>query len=185
MQYLGGISKMRKWCQFVSKVNDSTPQIYKSVFNHWCGRNWNWFVLWWPTAPSRTNKQKAVLYIIQHEMQKYKVKKNPEYQSSLASQCIWSRAKANRLFSKEHTCQSKHPCQQPKRWLYRQTSPDSQYQNHIDYVFLQPKVEKLCTVSKSKTWSWLWLRFRVLTTKFRPKLKKVGETTRLFRCDLN
>ena len=129
--------------------------------------------------------KKAVLYIIQHEMQKYKVKKNPEYQSSLASQCIWSRAKANRLFSKEHTCQSKHPCQQPKRWLYRQTSPDSQYQNHIDYVFLQPKVEKLCTVSKSKTWSWLWLRFRVLTTKFRPKLKKVGETTRLFRCDLN
>ena len=50
---------------------------------------------------------------------------------------------------------------------------------------LQPKVEKLYTDSKNKTRSWLWLRSWTLIAKFRLKLKKVGETTRPFRCDLN
>ena len=51
--------------------------------------------------------------------------------------------------------------------------------------FLQPKVENLCTVSKNETWSWLWLRLWVLIAKFRLKLKKVGKTSRTFRCELN
>ena len=46
---------------------------------------------------------------------------------------------------------------------------------------LQPKMEKLYTVSKNKTGSWLWL----LIAKFRLKLKKVGKTTRPFRYDLS
>ena len=44
-------------------------------------------------------------------------------------------------------------------------------------------MEKLYTVSKNKTGSRLWLRF--LIAKFRLKLKKVGETTRKFKYDLN
>ena len=51
--------------------------------------------------------------------------------------------------------------------------------------FLQPKMEKLYTVSKNKTRSWLWLRSWTLITKFRLKLKKLGKTTRPFRYDLN
>ena len=47
--------------------------------------------------------------------------------------------------------------QQHKRRLYTWTSPDGQYQNQID-IFLQPKMEKIYTVSKNKTGSWLWLR---------------------------
>ena len=47
--------------------------------------------------------------------------------------------------------------QQHKRRLYTQTSPNGQHQNQIDYS-LQPKMEKLYTVSKNKTRSWLWLR---------------------------
>ena len=39
--------------------------------------------------------------------------------------------------------------QQHKRRLYTWTSPDGQHQNQSD--FLQPKVEKLYTVSKNKT----------------------------------
>ena len=39
----------------------------------------------------------------------------------------WSRAKAKRVLSREHTGHSKHPFQQPKRWLYTWTSPDDQY----------------------------------------------------------
>ena len=41
--------------------------------------------------------------------------------------------------------------QQHKRRLYTWTSPDGQHQNQSD--FLQPKVEKLYTVSKNKTGS--------------------------------
>ena len=42
--------------------------------------------------------------------------------------------------------------QQHKRRLYTWTSPDGQHQNQIDYLCsLQPKMEKLYTVSKNKT----------------------------------
>ena len=52
-----------------------------------------------------------------------------------------------------------------------------------DWLYsLQPKMEKLHTVSKNKTGSWLWLRS---WNKFILKLKKVGKTTRPFRYDPN
>ena len=41
--------------------------------------------------------------------------------------------------------------QQHKTRLYTWTSPDGQYRNQIAYIFLQPKMEKLYTVSKNKT----------------------------------
>ena len=41
--------------------------------------------------------------------------------------------------------------QQHKRRLYTWTSPDDQHRNQIDYILLQPKMEKLYTVSKNKT----------------------------------
>ena len=48
--------------------------------------------------------------------------------------------------------------QHHKRRLYTWTSSDGQYWNQIDYI-LQPKMEKLYTVSKNnKTRRWLWLR---------------------------
>ena len=50
---------------------------------------------------------------------------------------------------------------------------------------LQPKMEKLYTVSKNKTGNWLWLRSWVPIAKCRPILKKVGKTTRPFRYDLS
>ena len=53
-----------------------------------------------------------------------------------------------------------------------------------DWLYsLQPKMEKLYTVSKNKTRSWLWLRSWTPIAKIR--LKKVGKTTRPFRYDLN
>ena len=56
-----------------------------------------------------------------------------------------------------------------------------------DWLYsLQPKMEKLHTVSKNKTGSWLWLRLWTPSYwKFKLKLKKVGKTTRPFRYDLN
>ena len=51
--------------------------------------------------------------------------------------------------------------------------------------YLQPKLEKLYTVSKNKTGSWLWLRSWTLIAKFRLKLKKIRKITRPLRNDLN
>ena len=55
-----------------------------------------------------------------------------------------------------------------------------------DWLYsLQPKMEKLYTVSKNKTRSWLWPRPWTPIAKFKLKLKKVGKATRWFRYDLN
>ena len=69
----------------------------------------------------------------------------------------WSRAKANRVLPRECTGHSKHP---PPT-----TQKKTTYGHHqiiipkSDWLcYLQPKVEKLYTVSKNKTGSWPWLR---------------------------
>ena len=56
-----------------------------------------------------------------------------------------------------------------------------------DWLYsLQPKMEKLHTASKNKSGSWLWLKsWTPYVSKFTLKLKKVGETTRPFRYDIN
>ena len=70
----------------------------------------------------------------------------------------WSRAKANRVMPKEGTGHNKHllPITQEKTLhmdITRWSIPKS------DWLYsLQPKMEKLYTVSKNKTRSWLWLR---------------------------
>ena len=50
---------------------------------------------------------------------------------------------------------------------------------------MQPKTEKLYTVSKNKTGADCGSDHELLIAKFRLKLKKVGKTTRPFRYDLN
>ena len=97
----------------------------------------------------------------------------------------WSRAKANRILPREHAGHSKHllPTTQQKtlhmditRWSL--LKPDWLY-------YLQPKMEKLYTVSKNKTRSWLWLRSWIPYCQVQFKLKTVRKTTRPFRYDLN
>ena len=50
---------------------------------------------------------------------------------------------------------------------------------------LQPKVEKLYTISKDKTGTDCGSDHELLIAKFRLNLKKVGKTTRPLRYDLN
>ena len=50
---------------------------------------------------------------------------------------------------------------------------------------MQPKMEKLYTVSKNKTRADCGSDHEILFAKSRLKLKKVGKTTRPFRYDLN
>ena len=70
----------------------------------------------------------------------------------------WSRGKTNRVLPRKCTSHSKHslPTTQEKTLhmdITRWSTPKS------DWLYsLQPKMEKLYTVSKNKTRSWLWLR---------------------------
>ena len=50
---------------------------------------------------------------------------------------------------------------------------------------MQPKIEKLYTVSKSRAGADCGPDYELLIAKFRLKLKKVGKTTRPFRYELN
>ena len=64
--------------------------------------------------------------------------------------------------------------QQHKRRLYTWTSPDGQHRNQIDYT-LQPKMEKLYTVKKTRPGADCGSDHELLIAKFRLKLKKVGK----------
>ena len=70
----------------------------------------------------------------------------------------WSRAKTNRVLPRKCTGHNKHPLPTTReKTLYmdiaRWSIPKS------DWLYsLQPKTEKLYTVSKNKTGSWLWQR---------------------------
>ena len=69
-----------------------------------------------------------------------------------------SRAKANRVLSRECTGHSKHPFPTTQETtLHMDITRWSIVKS--DWLYsLQLKMEKLYTVSKNKTWSWLWLR---------------------------
>ena len=94
----------------------------------------------------------------------------------------WSRAKAKRVVPREYTDHSKHPLPTTQEKtlnmdISRWSTPKS------DWLYsVQPKVEKLYTVSKNKNGN---PDHELLTSKFRLKLKKVGKITRPFRYDLH
>ena len=69
----------------------------------------------------------------------------------------WSRARANGALPRECTGHSKHPLPTKENALHiditRWSIPKSDW-----LYYLQPKMEKLYTVSKNNTRSWLWFR---------------------------
>ena len=70
----------------------------------------------------------------------------------------WSRAKANRVLPRECNDHSKHPLPTiQEKTLHMDFTRRSTLKS--DWLYsLQPKMQKLYTVSKNKTGSWLWLR---------------------------
>ena len=68
----------------------------------------------------------------------------------------WSRAKANRILPRECTGHNKHPLPTTREKtlhmdITKWPTPKSDW-----FYSLQPKMEKLSTVSKNKTRNWLW-----------------------------
>ena len=70
----------------------------------------------------------------------------------------WSRAKPTRVLPRERTGHSKHTLTTTQETTLHMDITRWSKQKSDWLYFLQPKVEKLYTVSKNKTGSWLWLR---------------------------
>ena len=75
--------------------------------------------------------------------------------------------------------------QQHKRRLYTWTSPHGQYWNQIDYILCSQRWRSSIQSAKTRPGADCGSDHEFLITKFQLKLKKVGKTTRPFRCDLN
>ena len=75
--------------------------------------------------------------------------------------------------------------QQHKRRLFTWTSPDGQHQNQIDYILCSQKWRSSIHSAKTRLGADCGSDHELLIAKFRLTLKKVGETTRAFRYDLN
>ena len=75
--------------------------------------------------------------------------------------------------------------QQHKRQLYTWLSPDGQYRNQIDYILCSQIQRSSIQSAKMKPGADCGSDPEILIAKFRLILKKVGKTTRPFKCDLN
>ena len=127
--------------------------------NYLTSRSWSWIVLWRPTRPSRTNTPKWCPFHYMGLGCKSRKSRNTWSDGQIWPWSTeWSRAKANRVLPREHTGHSKHPLPitQEKSLhmdITRWSIPKS------DWLYsLQPKMEKLYTVSTNKTRSPLCFR---------------------------
>ena len=74
---------------------------------------------------------------------------------------------------------------QKHKRLYTWTSPDGQYSNQIDYILCSQRWRSSIQSAKTRLGADCGSDHELLIAKFRLKLKKAGETTRLFTFDLN
>ena len=75
--------------------------------------------------------------------------------------------------------------QQHKRRLYTWTSPDGQHRNQIDYILCSQRWRSSIKSAKTRPGAYCGSDHELLIAKFRLKLKKVWNTIRPFRYDLN
>ena len=119
----------------------------------------SWMVLWRPTRPFRTSTRKRCPFHYRGQECKSRKSRNTWSNRQIWPWSTeWSRAKANRILPREHIGRSKHPlAMTQEKTLHMDITRWSTLKS--DWLYsLQPKMEKLYTVSKNKTRSWLWLR---------------------------
>jgi len=109
--------------------------------------------------PFRTNTQKRCSFHFRRQECKSRKSRNTWSNRQIWPWSMeWSRAKASRVLPRERAGHSKHPLPTTQEKtlhmdITRWSTPKSDW-----FSSLQPKMEKLYTVSKNKTESWLWLR---------------------------
>ena len=116
-------------------------------------------VLWRHTRPSRTSTKKDVLFIIGNWKAKVRSQEIPGVTGTFGLGVQNEPGqRLTEFLSREHTGHSKQPLSTTQEKtlhmdITRWSTPKS------DWLYsLQPKLEKLYTVSKNKTRNWLWLR---------------------------
>ena len=155
MQYLDAVSKTTEWSLFVSKANHSNPSLCPSsnaeeadIERFYEG----------PQDLLELTPKKDVLFIIGDWNAKVGSQETPGVTGKFGLG-IWKEA-GQRLIEfcqKKRTGHSKHPLLKTQEKMLhmditRWSTPKS------DWLYsLQPKMEKLYTVSKNETGSWLWL----------------------------
>ena len=116
-------------------------------------------------------------------MQKYKSRNTWSNRQIWPWNTEWSRAKANRVLPGELTGHSKHPLTQDKT-LHMDITKWSMLKS--DWLYsLQPKMENLYTVSKTRPGADCGLDPELLIQNSCLNWRKVGKTTRPFRYELN
>ena len=116
-------------------------------------------VLWRPMRPSRTNIQKRCPFHYRRlECKSRKSRDTWSNRKIWPWSTKWSRAKAKRILPRECTGNSKHPLPTTQEKTLHIDITRWSILKSVWLYSLQPKMEKLYTVSKNKTGSWLWLR---------------------------
>ena len=131
-------------------------------------------VLWRPTRPSRTKTQKRCPFHYRGLECKSSKSRNTCSNSQIWPWSTeWSREICNKVLPRERTGHSIHPLPTTQEKILHMDITRWPTSKSDWWYSLQPKMEKVYTVSKSKTGSWLWLRSWTPYCQFR--LKESGE----------
>ena len=152
------MSKMRFFL-FTSEASHSISQWPKPMPQSVMLKKLSWTILWRPTRSFRTNTQKRCHFHYRGlECKSRKSRNTWSNRKIWPWSTEWSRARADRVLPRECTGHSKHPLPTTQgKTLHMDINRRSL--TKWDWLHsLQPKTEKLYTVSKNKTGSWLWLR---------------------------
>ena len=135
----------------VAQIVKCLPTMWETGFDPWVGkipwrREWLPIPVFWPRE-----------FLGLYSLWGYKELDMTEQLSLSPSNAKWSGAKANRVLSRECTGHSKHPFPIIQGMtLYMDITQWSILKS--DWLYsLQPKMDRLYTVNKNKTWSWLCL----------------------------
>ena len=97
----------------------------------------------------------------------------------------WSRAKANRVLPRECTGHSKHPLPTTQEKTLHMDITRWQHQNQTNYILCSQRWRNSIQSTKTRPGTDCGSDHKLFIAKFRLKLKKVGQTARPFRYDLN
>ena len=91
----------------------------------------------------------------------------------------WSRAKTNRVLPRKCTGNSKHPLPTTQEKTLYMNITDGRQQNQIDFIICSQRWRSSIKSAKTRLGADCGSDYELLIAKFRPKLKKVRQTTRL------
>jgi len=143
-------------------------------------------VLWRPTRSSRTNTQKRCPFHYRGLEWKSRKSRNTWSNRKIWPWSTeWSRAKANRVLSREHIGHSKHPFPTTQEKTPHMHITRWSILNQTDYIICSQRWRSSIQSGETRAGAVCGSDRELLIARFRLKLKKVGKTTRPFRYDLN